>query len=294
MQGGTARARASTTPCPQVARTSWSAPGSAVEARGSRPEGSSMTRTSIPWRPCSPERKDRPAAVRSIGGSVPWSGANAFADAARTASTRLGTSAAKRPAASATQRYAVLVPVRKTTASRAHAAPLRGCALTGGACRPAVGRRLRTPIRRRCSRGGVDGERRARPARSGPPGRGSVRSLRWHRAIPVVNPSARGLTRPPVRRSAGRASPGERASGRRAVGRIAVAGPTGARALPPPGPPRRTGLALPVLRRPRRPRPTRTRRPAPRYALGRSPLCTFADNLLADQLLLLPFVVADP
>jgi hypothetical protein len=80
--------------------------------RPQQPAGSARTRTFIPCFLCLPEDNGRSAAMRPIGSRVPSSSTNAFVDAVRAASARVGARAARNSTASATYRWAVVVPMR--------------------------------------------------------------------------------------------------------------------------------------------------------------------------------------
>lgn len=69
--------------------------GRAGETHSSRPVGSVRTCTFMPCFLRLPEWKGRSASVRSVGSGVPFSSTNAFDDALRTASARLGANAAR-------------------------------------------------------------------------------------------------------------------------------------------------------------------------------------------------------
>lgn len=125
----------------------------------------------LPCSRCFPEQNGRSAALLSIDGNVPSSSTNAFIDAARTVSARVGASSASRSTASITKRQTVLVPTRKPAASWAYVVPFRRRASVSSACRSAVSRRQRLPIRRRCSRRRPARKRRERLDTSRPHGK---------------------------------------------------------------------------------------------------------------------------
>lgn len=76
--------------CAGAAVRSWVAPDRAGEAQIGRPKGSVITCTFMPWHLCLPEQYGRSAAIRSMGSSAPSRMTNALAEAAATASSRVG------------------------------------------------------------------------------------------------------------------------------------------------------------------------------------------------------------